>query len=102
MISNLCFWFIFLSMLDVPLPSFEDVECPAEATKADLCIRVHFTTEVSELITLKKTQDTVYEGFVGDIANQISCVMIEGEDNSRIVCIFIINCINSVRILLIF
>ena len=83
-------------MLDIPLPSFVDVACPAEAPPANLCIRVQFTAEVSELITLNQTDDTIYEGFVGDVENQISCVLIDRGDNSILVSIFITDFVNLI------
>jgi len=71
--------------IDVPLPSFEDVDCSA-TTKGNLCIRVNFSTESSELIVLTKVSDTVYEGYLGDINDPISVVMIDApEDNSRLI-----------------
>ena len=78
------------------LPSFEDVDCLSEdyanlsyALEADLCILVHITPEISELIVLTKTTDTIYTGYLGDIENHIFVVMIdEPEDKSRLVRIF--------------
>ena len=85
----MCFWFIIWSILDGPLPSFEDVECPEapqDALDADLCIQVHITPELSELMVLTKTTNTIYEGYLGDKEDHVFVVMIdEPEDNSRLV-----------------
>ena len=84
-------WFIILFILDGPLPSFEDVECLSP--EANLCIRVYITPELSELIVLTKKSDTIYNGYLGDIENDIFVVMIdEPEDNSRFVRIFTTHC----------
>ena len=45
---------------------------------------------------LTKRTNTIYEGYLGDIENDISVVMIdEPEDKSRLVCIFITHCNNT-------
>ena len=84
-------WFSFLiwSILDVSLPSFEDVDCPEapqDAPEADLCIHVHIADVLSEMIVLTRATDTIYEGYLGDINDHVFVVMIdEPEDKSRLV-----------------
>ena len=82
----ICFWHKICFLLDVRLPSFEDVDCPTDFPKANLCILAHLKLGLSEMIVMTKTTDTIYEGYLGDIKNQIPVVMIdEPEDNSRLV-----------------
>ena len=82
------FWQKISFLLDVSLPSFEDVDCPNDSPKANLCILAHLKPGLSEMIVLTKTTDTIYEGYLGDMKNQISVVMIdEPKDHSRLVCL---------------